>query len=1062
MKRFLGSVLLLLLLFPVFRAHGETNAVNASGVPNRPGSVDPIGPGAKYTAVLYNNRSGLPTSEANAIAQTGEGFIWIGSYAGLIRYDGKTFERMDADTPVSNVRCLFTDSRNRLWIGTNDAGFLMMENGRFRRWGKVDGLESVSIRNFAEDADGYIYIGTVSGIAVIDPGMALTIDSSGQIAGAIQNLRTGGDGLVYALTREGDLAGYSKGELVSMMSAEDCAVENISCMLPDGERPGWFWLGASGSNIYYGEASQAFQNAQAIYLGELSDPECLEEIGGKIWVCARNGIGRLDEEGIALLEGVPMDNSVLQIMADYQGNLWFASSRQGVMKVIPNQFEDLFSKWGMPGQVINSTCLYDSVLFLATDEGLMAVKDGKAMDSIPLSKAATASGKALEETDLLACLDKVRIRSVSRDSRGFLWICAWNGEGLYRYAEGELVVFTSEDGMASEKCRAVSECEDGSILAALSGGFNVIRDGQVTAAWGMEEGLTNLGILTVTEGFDGEYVLGSDGGGIFIIRPEGITHIGTEEGLGSDVVMRVVRSRRENVIWIVTGNSLAYMTPDHQVTTVREFPYANNYDLYENSKGELWVLSSNGIYVVPADQLIANGGIETVHYGVSSGMLCVPTSNAYSELTEGGDLYIACTDCVTKVNIEEPFETDVAVKMAVPFVDADGLRIWPDSDGGFTIPFGTHKLTVSGFVLNYAPLNLKVSYSLNGFDKDSVTVNCSDLKPVDYTNLRGGEYHFIMRLEGEGTSGSNELSVLIRKETAVYEQLWFWIIVGMAAVLIDIWLIRLILKRQARRIEQKKDQERIAGDLQLASELQASALPRPFLQGAEGKKFDLDASMTPAKEVGGDFYDYFLVDDDHLALVTADVSGKGIPAALFMMVSKALIKTQLMMGLTPAEALANANLQLSENNDSSMFVTVWAAVIELSSGKGLACNAGHEHPALRRAGGAFELLKYPHNLFVGAMKKARYQNRAFELQPGDCIFVYTDGIPEARNAQNEMFSEERLAAVLNRKPEAGPEELLPLVRKAVDDFVQDVPQFDDLTMLCFRFCGAETAVTGGE
>ena len=1054
--------LLTCLLFTVILAAGlvcparsdAVQPVNASGNPNLRPAVDPIGPGAKYTAVLYNNRNGLPTSEANAIAQTDDGFIWIGSYAGLIRYDGKTFERIDEDTPISNVRALFTDSHNRLWIGTNDAGFLMMENGRFRRWSKAELSDSVVIRCFSEDADGYIYVGTTSGIVVISPDLELTADHSGGMEGAVQNLRRGSDGLVYALTRTGNLACYDKGQQVSMMAAEDCPVENISCILPDADNPGWFWLGATGSRVYYGQASEGFQHARALDLGELADPECLEEIGGQIWVCARNGIGRLDGDSVTLLQDVPMDNSVQHVMTDYQGNLWFVSTRQGVMKVVPNQFEDLFARWGISSRVVNSTCLYEDMLFLATDEGLTAVKDGKAVDSIPLSGAETASGKALEATDLLTYLDNTRIRSVIRDSRGNLWISPWNGDGLIRYAAGEMVVFTPEDGMASEKCRAVYECEDGSILAAQSGGLSVIRDGKAAAVYGTEQGLTNLGILTVTEGFNGEYILGTDGGGVFIVQPEGITHIGSEDGLGSDVVMRVRRSRGENVIWIVTGNSLAYMTPDHQVTTVRGFPYANNYDLYENSRGELWVLSSSGIYVASAGQLLANDTIEAMYYNAENGLDCITTANSYSELTEDGDLYIACTSGVTKVNIEQPFETDVAVKMAVPFVDANGKRIWPDSDGEFTIPSDTRKLTVSSFVLNYAPLNPKVSCFLKGFDTDPVTLNCSDLTPADYTNLRGGEYRYVMRLEGEDKNGSNELSVVIRKELAIHEQLWFWIVVGTVLLLINIWLIRLLLKRQARRIERKKDQERIAGDLRLAADIQGSALPRA-LPAAEGKKFDLYASMTPAREVGGDFYDYFLVDDDHLAMVIADVSGKGIPASLFMMVSKALIKTQLMTGLTPAEALTNVNLQLCENNDSSMFVTVWAAVIELSTGKGLACNAGHENPALRRADGAFELLEYPHNMFVGAMKKARYQNREFELQPGDSIFVYTDGVPEAANKAEEMFTEERLRETLNQRPDAEPEALVRHVHDAVDRFAAGAEQFDDITMLCVKYDGPQ-------
>ena len=204
-------------------------------------------------------------------------------------------------------------------------------------------------------------------------------------------------------------------------------------------------------------------------------------------------------------------------------------------------------------------------------------------------------------------------------------------------------------------------------------------------------------------------------------------------------------------------------------------------------------------------------------------------------------------------------------------------------------------------------------------------------------------------------------------------------------------------------------------------------------------------------EVGGDFYDFFLIDDDHLALVIADVSGKGIPAALFMMVSKTLIKNQLMTGCDPATALERANQQLCEGNDSNMFVTVWLAVVEISTGNGLACNAGHEKPALRRAGGDFVLLSYPHDLFLGVMKKARYRNREFDLRPDDCLFVYTDGVPEANNTEGEMFREDRITGTLNRNADADPEELVRRVYDSVKHFMNDAEQFDDITMLCFRY-----------
>ena len=172
-----------------------------------------------------------------------------------------------------------------------------------------------------------------------------------------------------------------------------------------------------------------------------------------------------------------------------------------------------------------------------------------------------------------------------------------------------------------------------------------------------------------------------------------------------------------------------------------------------------------------------------------------------------------------------------------------------------------------------------------------------------------------------------------------------------------------------------------------------------------------------------------------------------------MMVSKSLIRNQLMAGCDPASALERANQQLCEGNESRMFVTVWLAVVEISTGRGIACNAGHENPGLRRAGGDFELLKYPHDRFVGPWRKACYHNREFELQAGDCIFVYTDGVPEASNEEGELFGEARLAETLNQCTNEEPETLIRHVHDAVNRFADNAEQFDDITMLCFKYNG---------
>ena len=255
-------------------------------------------------------------------------------------------------------------------------------------------------------------------------------------------------------------------------------------------------------------------------------------------------------------------------------------------------------------------------------------------------------------------------------------------------------------------------------------------------------------------------------------------------------------------------------------------------------------------------------------------------------------------------------------------------------------------------------------------------------------------------------------------------------------------------------LRETKERERIGAELNVAANIQADLLPKTFPAFPQRDEFDLFASMTPAKKVGGDFYDFFMVDDDHLALVIADVSGKGVPAALFMVISRTLIKNGAQMGISPSEVLSYANDRLCENNENDMFVTVWLAIIEISTGKGVAANAGHEHPALRRAGGAWELVEYKHSMAVAVMEGVPFGEHEFQLNPGDSLFVYTDGVPEATDANEELFGNERMLTALNEKPDALPKEILPHVKKRVDEFVGDAPQFDDLTMLGISWFGA--------
>ena len=251
------------------------------------------------------------------------------------------------------------------------------------------------------------------------------------------------------------------------------------------------------------------------------------------------------------------------------------------------------------------------------------------------------------------------------------------------------------------------------------------------------------------------------------------------------------------------------------------------------------------------------------------------------------------------------------------------------------------------------------------------------------------------------------------------------------------------------------EKERVGLELSLASRIQESSIPSQFPAFPNRSEFDLYASMTPAKQVGGDFYDFFLIDDDHLALVIADVSGKGVPAALFMMVNKIIINERALMGGTPSEILEFVNDRICVNNPAEMFITVWLGILEISSGKITAANAGHDNPAIMKKGGNFELFSAKHGVVIGAMTGMKYKDVEINLSAGDKIFLYTDGVPETTNEASEMFKLDGMLSALNELKDLSPEGIIKGVTAKLAEFSGEAPQFDDTTMLCLEFFGGE-------
>ena len=749
--------------------------------------------GAGYTCVLYDSTSGLPTSDVNAVVQSGEGFVWIGGYSGLIRYDGSSFYRYPSSTGVSSVVSLCADSKGRLWIGTNDSGIGMLEDEQFTFYDREQGLRSSSVRSIVEDPQGNILVATTMGIAYIDAEGAMHILDDPQINREyICELCIGGDGVIYGVTNAGAFFTIENLRLSAFYDPETLGFGAINTIYPDPERPGWVYLGTQASELIYGDLTANMQNCAVFSVEPLAYVNAIRLYDGLIWICTDTGIGYLDaDRRFTQVKNLPMDNSIEHILRDFEGNLWFTSSRQGLMKVVPNRFTDVSELAGLPTMVVNTTCLYDSLLYIGADKGLTI-----------LDAQHNVVANALSEM-----MQGVRIRCIRADSKGNLWLCTNSDYGLVRYtpASGKYRCYNTDSGLASNRARMILELSDGTLAVATNAGVNLLRGNEITETYNSAQGISNLEILTIEEAPDGRLYLGSDGDGIYILDSGKITRLGREDGLSAEVILRLKRDPvDEDLCWIVTSNAINYMRGG-QITTVHNFPYSNNFDLYFDDDGRIWVLSSNGIYVVKREDMLAGGKIDYTLYDTDCGLPCSATANSYSHLDGDGTLYIAASTGVSAVNICNDADDNREVRLAVPFLIADDRYIRVPEDGNVTIPSGCRRLNIYAYAFTYSLNNPHVRYRLEGFDDEAIEVTKQELGTISYTNLAGGTYRFHLAVLNTMTGEADQsMTVTIFKEKTLYEQTWFWGLAAGLILLLAALATALFYQRKTRRLLKKQ------------------------------------------------------------------------------------------------------------------------------------------------------------------------------------------------------------------------------------------------------------------
>ncbi len=734
-----------------------------------------------YIGTIYNNTSGMMSSEANVIAQTPDGYIWIGSYAGLTKYNGSEFEFV-RDGGIVNITAMLCDSKGRLWIGTNDDGIARYENGSFTFFTIEDGLPVNSIRSLEEDERGNIYVGTTDCICRFDRNDTITLlqDSVKGIVSMAADRE-----ILAAVDHDGNLYVFKDEALFEKSLKED---SSIFCQCLKKTKQG-ILVGTTEDRLYRMNLSDETKLLEPLEYQVLNKVFGMEEDrNGCLWICAESGFGYVDTDGTFVeLKEEAFDASFEAVMEDYQGNIWLTSSRYGVLKLSESRFLDLFKNAGVEGAVVNAVTDYQGKYYCGTDTGLVILeKNGARVQN--------------ELTELLA---GERIRCLLVDSSNRLWISTYSEYGLVRYdASGDMEFFTmAENQTTSDRFRCTIELSDGTIVAGTANGINFIRgDEVVDTITVQEDGISSAQILSLVQDEDGTLYAGSDGGGIYVIRNGSVEDTyTTEHGLGSNVILRMVPY--ENGFFVVTGNSLCYM--EHgRIHRLNNFPYFNNYDVIIVGKTG-YVLSSAGIYVAEAERIAADEVMQYDLLGTGDGLVSGLTANSWSFADEEGRVFLCSNSGVIRCNSTPTVENEEFL-FGIVSVECDGAKL-SENEGKYLLTDDAKSIIVRGSVQNYALQDVKVKFFVEGMEETAEAVSFKKLEPIQLSNLTHGTYKVRFQLlDNSGSRVLQEKVFYLEKDMQLWEHPWYKVyllVVGVELIIFATWTIVNMLTMSRRKNE---------------------------------------------------------------------------------------------------------------------------------------------------------------------------------------------------------------------------------------------------------------------
>lgn len=737
------------------------------------------------TQTVYSSANGLPCGEANDIAQTRDGVLWIGTYAGLYRYSGTDFVAMNEYESVRNVNCLYVDSEGRLWVGTNDNGLVLIVNEHVSNVLDVNRLlPSNSVRAITQSTSGAYYVGTSAALQIIDLSSGMRLLAKVPDVTYAKSLSSDSQGHVAATTGSGELCVLEGETIVARAELPSDDGVFTCCEYDENDR---LLVGSSEGVMYtYEMDGDTLRLADTCAFEGLQKLNSLNMVGGGLlFACADNGVASRDAKGqVKLLNLGDFNNSIDNMLVDYQGNYWFTSSRLGLLRMAASSFSDVYEAANAEHRLSNAVVRWQDNLYIATDTGLDVID--------------TQGGTAVQNS-LTSMLDGIRIRCLRVGANGHLWICSY-GLGLIEVDEqGNTTLYDADAGFC-DRVRVALELSDGTIAAAGDTGLAFIKGGKVEEVLEYGPDFCNAQVLCMYQNDNGMLYVGTDGDGILVLKNRAVwRRVTSQGGLSSNIILRMVPTANGAGLYVVTSNSLCVIVGG-EARPLRHFPYSNNFDVWTTKSGRVFVLGSAGIYVVREDDLLAEDYPKLSYELLDSkrGLVSAITANSWC-WREGHDLYIPTDEGVLLLNVGNYGSTQSSYRMKLSSVMLDDVLHHVERGTVTTIGSDVDRVVLHPEIISYALDDPYVSYKLEGYDRRATTVRRSELSDVNYTNLPSGDYQFWIAVLDNDKNVLEESTYPLHREPEIYETSPFKVYLVLVGGIAMAWAGWFVARKQSER-----------------------------------------------------------------------------------------------------------------------------------------------------------------------------------------------------------------------------------------------------------------------